>query len=502
MNCSLYCRQPTFTGCGYWVILVTCFAVGGAAQDTPESPSWESSEQLVRLLWSNDFHERERATASLTRQQLAAVEPVFEAFLQSSDQLEIRKRCHRILLRLIEAEPFLTEDPTERYGLSRRLLALDTEKFPALKLELTELRQLSVKPFSQTGIGNLATQLKTNGLRFEQRGKQSVVWIENSWNKSPEKLRPIQALSFPTTVILGHSYRYEYLKQILGNNVGEITYQSNQHSKKPGTPRTSLQSIGERDTRLMARFSELRSLDLAYAPLLPKAARHLGPLKKLERLAIGGGTIKDEDLDFLSQLKNLAHLDIRHTTRVDGLFLKNLKPLKNLVALNLETARIQDENLSGLTQLQSLKTLYAPRTIGDKGLHSIAQIASLEVLVLPQSTVTQEGIESLAKLKNLYHLSINMKRLDDEAMVAIAQLAGLRSIQLTETRLTGEGFSYLNRLKKLESLSIESKSITASGLLKLSEIENLRRVQLLKHELTSKDIERLQELKPHLKISY
>ena len=494
--------QPIFTGCVSWMLLLTGLAIGGAAQDTTQSSPRESSEQLVRLLWSKNFHERERATTSLIQQQAAAVEPVFEAFLQSGGDLEVRKRCHLILLRLIEAEPFITEDPTERYGLSRRLLAFDPETSPALTSELTELRGLSVNPAAATDAGNLTSQLKTNGLRFERRGKQAVVWIENSWNQSPEKLRPIRALPSPTTVIFGHSYRYEYLKQILGDNVGEITYQSNQHSKKLGLKPTALQSIGERDTRLMARFSELRSLDLAYAPLLPKSARHLAPLKKLERLAIGGQTIRDEDLTFVSELKNLAHLDVRQAPRVNGLFIKNLEPLKKLVGLNLETTRVQDKNLTGLTQLQSLKTLYAPRSIGDAGLQSIAAIASLEVLVLPDSTVTSAGIKSLAKLKNLYHLSINMKRLDDEAIASIAQLEGLRSIQLTETRLTGEGFSFLSRLKKLESISIDSKAITASGLLSLVNIESLQRVQLLKHELTLEDIARLQSMRPQLKISH
>ena len=129
-----------------------------------------------------------QATTSLMKEQAAAVAPVLELFLNSPQNLEIRTRCHRILMRLIESEPFTTSDPSERYGLSRRLLAIDPARFPDLTKHLAELRRLSVNPSTNTPSSNVGPALQAAGLRFEQNGNRTTIWIEDSWNQNAEAL--------------------------------------------------------------------------------------------------------------------------------------------------------------------------------------------------------------------------------------------------------------------------------------------------------------------------
>ena len=470
-----------------------------AGQQSEHTLKRESPDKLVRLLSSKNFHEREQATISLMQGQAAAVAPVLEVFLNSPQNLEIRTRCHRILMRLIESEPFTTSDPSERYGLSRRLLAIDPARFPDLTKHLAELRRLSVNPSTNTPSSNVNSALQAAGLRFEQTGNRTTIWVEDSWNQKAEALQAIRLVPGPVTVIFGYSYKYEYLKQMLSDNIQEFKFWSNQHTPADRIGNRKFTRIFERDTRLLGRFKQLRSLDIAYAPIQPEALRHLASLKQLQRLRIGGA-FEDTDLKFLSQLTELVHLDIHQATETDGRFLKHIAPLKKLSSLNIETAKIDDEGLKTLTQLPNLTTLYAPRTIGDSGTSHLANIAPLKVLVLPESSVTKNGLNSLSQLKNLYHLTINMKRLNDDALQAIGELKGLTSLRLVDTQLTGDGLSWLSRLPKLKFISIESEVITASGLQILLNNDSLEKIEIRKHNLSKQDFEKFKALRPDVEL--
>ncbi|MCH2180405.1 MAG: hypothetical protein MK108_00225 [Mariniblastus sp.] len=478
---------------GVW-LLANGFVAGQSTDPLP------TPGQLVQWLDSPDFHKRQTATAGLIAQQSKAVEPVLGQYLDHPDNLEIRTRCYRILMRLIESEPFANVEPPDRYGLSRRLLALDPRRFPELENQLFKLQSLSVNPTALTPDADVTSALQTAGIRVEESGNRTVVYLEDSWDRPPDQLQSVRSISGPVTFVFGFCYKYEYLKQLLGANVQEFRFHSNQHSPAGRAGIGTYPTFDQRDTQLLSRFGQLRSLDIAYVRVDPDALRHLAALRQLERLSLGG-SFQDGNLKFLPQLKDLVHLDIRAAKQTEGVFLEHVARLKKLTSLNIETARVGDEHLPALAQLPNLKTLYAPRTLGDEGAKHVAKIDSLEVLVLPESDVTKKGLASLSQLENLYHLTINMKRLDEEALPAIAAMKGLTSLRMTNSQLSGENLVTLGRLQKLKFLYVESKQITASGLLSLSEhFPSLETLEIRKHNLMDQDFKRFGALRPEINL--
>ena len=362
------------------------------------------------------------------------------------------------------------------------------------------MRSLAINPSLGSNGEDLSSALESAGIRVENSGPRTLVYLEDSWDRPADQLHPIRSIKAPLTFIFGLSYKYEYLKQILGANVQEFRFHSNQYSPAGQAIRRSYPIFEQRDMRLLGRFDKLRSLDIAYVRVDPNALRHLAALRQLERLSLGGG-FQDANLKFLSQLTELAHLDIRTAKETEGDFLNHVAPLKKLTSLNIETARVGDEHLPALAQLPNLKTLYAPRTLGDEGAKHVAKTDSLEVLVLPESDVTKKGLASLSQLENLYHLTINMKRLDKEALPAIAAMKGLTSLRMTNSQLSGENLVTLGRLQKLKFLYVESKQITASGLLSLSEhFPSLETLEIRKHNLMDQDFKRFGALRPEINL--
>jgi len=405
-------------------------------------------------------------------------------------------------MRLLEAEPFTDAKPAERYGLSRRLLALDPSDFPELGKQLAEMRSLAINPSLGSNGEDLSSALESAGIRVENSGPTTLVYLEDSWDRPADQLQPIRSIKAPLTFIFGLSYKYEYLRQILGANVQEFRFHSNQYSPAGQAIRRSYPIFEQRDMRLLGRFDKLRSLDIAYVRIAPDTLHHLAALGQLERLSLGGN-FQDANLKFLSQLTELAHLDIRAAKETEGDFLVHVAPLKKLTSLNIETAKVGDEHLKNLRQLPNLKTLYAPRTMGDQGLEHLATIASLEVLVLPESSVTQKGLASLSELENLYHLTIHMKRLDGEALTAIAKLKGLTSLRMTNSGLSGKDLVALSQLPKLKFLSIESKQISAPGLLDLGQhLDSLEHLEILQHGLSEQDFQRFRASYPEIKLTH
>ena len=488
-------RNPLFTA----TLLGTWLLANGFVAGQPTDPL-PSPEQLVQWLDSPDFRQRQYATDALVDQPSRAVGPVLKRYLEHSGDLEIRTRSFRVLRRLLESEPFESANPAERYGLSRRLLALKPEQFPTLQKDLLKLQSLSVNPSAHTPDPDLVSALEIAGIRLEEFGNRKVVYLEDSWDRPAHQLQPVRSISAPVTCVFGLCYQYEYLKQILGANVQEFKFHSNQYSPADRPGKRKYPTFGQRDMKLLGRFQQLRSLDIAYVPVEPGALRHLATLPQLQRLSLGGA-MDDVHLKFLSRLTELAHLDIRAADQTEGDFLEHIEPLRKLTSLNIETAHVGDDHLKALAQLPNLKTLYAPRSLGDDGVKHLAKIASLEVLVLPESGITGKGLAPLGALENLDHLTINMKRLDEKALPAIARLKGLSGLRMTQTQLSGENLTALGQLPNLKFLSVESKMITAPGLLRLvNQFDSLETLEIRKHNLTAQDFKRFQTRRPEIQL--
>jgi serine/threonine protein kinase len=120
----------------------------------------------------------------------------------------------------------------------------------------------------------------------------------------------------------------------------------------------------------------------------------------------------------------------------------------------------------------SLPMIVSLRTFGDRSMSDTragelrASLPSLVELDLTGSSITDAGVEDLARLPRLRLLSLDGSALTDAALDRLATCHNLRALGLSRLPLTTQGVMKLNSLKGLASLSLSS-TLVDDGLLKL-----------------------------------
>jgi Tfp pilus assembly protein PilF len=205
------------------------------------------------------------------------------------------------------------------------------------------------------------------------------------------------------------------------------------------------------DRETWRRLGELESLThlILYAPLDAEALDAVARLSNLKVLALHGGAPSDEDL---LRLKRLSRLEV----------------------LALPEATIGDRGLEALASLPlRTLTLSGSGTTG-KGLEAIAERGRLRELEIGFSGIPEAAARSLARLRSLEYLDLNLQRWQDaDPGTTLRALEGLKSLGLSWAPLGG--LDWLGELGSLRRLSLHQSSLRslagierASGLRELS----------------------------------
>jgi len=255
--------------------------------------------------------------------------------------------------------------------------------------------------------------------------------------------------------------------------------------------------------------------------------RHLPKLTKLEELVLNGERINDGGLVFLKDLPKLHYLSIRYGNFTDA-GMAHVKKCRRLRNLDLNSLPITDEgvyHLSGLDKLEDLNLFNTEVTdrgliylkmmhslkkldigkrnqrgqITDVGMVHLAQINSLEYLVLPHRDITDKGIAQIAKLKNLKYLWVGCgtnSLLTDKALQHLSKLQSLEYVHIGGRGFTDAGMDDLAKLTNLRKLNISfDNSITNKGLAKLKTLKLLERLSLTCNNATISGLSHLNALK-------
>jgi hypothetical protein len=110
----------------------------------------------------------------------------------------------------------------------------------------------------------------------------------------------------------------------------------------------------------------------------------LRQLPRLRFLELNSGTLRDDDLQYLSELKDLDYLHLLANNQIDG---GGFKRLANLTTLG--------------------KLFVNGNPISDHGLESIAVLPNITSLGLNGTKVTDACIELLAKMPKLFYLNVS-----------------------------------------------------------------------------------------------
>jgi hypothetical protein len=162
-------------------------------------------------------------------------------------------------------------------------------------------------------------------------------------------------------------------------------------------------------------FSHVIQVRLVGASLSDEILVHVGKLRQLESLHLGGrGKITDAGLAEIERLSNLNELYVNYDAIGDA-GLAQLSGLTRLECLAAHgCAAITDSGLAHLTTMNKLKSLYLSGTaVSDAGVKYLTALRGLKELDISNAGVTDAGVIELQRA--LPELEIYNPRPDDDA---------------------------------------------------------------------------------------
>ncbi|MBN2313863.1 MAG: hypothetical protein JXM79_08025, partial [Sedimentisphaerales bacterium] len=100
----------------------------------------------------------------------------------------------------------------------------------------------------------------------------------------------------------------------------------------------------------------------------------------------------------------------------------------------------------------------------DKGMNHIGHLRNLEWLFLEDTKITDNGIKKIESLPKLTTLHVSRTSLTDQALDSIIKMKTLQRLKLNETKITDRGLRKLHGLKQLTYLEIHNTNISQEAI--------------------------------------
>lgn len=196
----------------------------------------------------------------------------------------------------------------------------------------------------------------------------------------------------------------------------------------------------------------------------------LGECKQLKMLSLSGEGITDETLDALKGLTSLEDLSTNQAKFSDDglkklLQFPNLKQIK-FFHTSLKTKIFNGSGLAQLVELKNLRRLtVAGCPFNDEGMAAVGKLTQLENFRTWHTFQTEAGnvhLKSLVNLKSLhlgqrlrhYDGTSNAHSLNDATLAVLAEMKSLEGLILDEARLSEKALEQLSALPKLKQLQL------------------------------------------------
>lgn len=351
----------------------------------------EALQYLASLgnLTSLDLKHSNTGPDSVTGPELRCLEklPLKHLFLDGNQFLRfIPALSHLETLSLKNCINFM-DDAGENFSKLEKLTGIDLTRTQTSDITLERLSKL-----------NNLTSIKISNLP------------RSPWNHN---------LLFVTNQGIKHLSTLSSLTKLDASKCGELTQLALEQLTDLSLTFLNLSSIGvTRETNFKAVFQPNNALT-----------------RSLTQLELSEWSIKDEDLAYFSQLKNLTYLDLSHTL-IKGNGFYHLSSLLKLNKLLLRSPYLVE--FAGISTLKHLHGLDLNNCSNLKELTGIEALIHLRGLNLMQTSVTENCLPALESLKNLRVVRFDTSFLNkvSDAMVTRLQAA------IPELELEFENFFY------------------------------------------------------------
>ena len=172
-------------------------------------------------------------------------------------------------------------------------------------------------------------------------------------------------------------------------------------------------------------------------------------------------------------------------------------------AIRADESTLSDAQLQTLGTLTALAQLELPHAaIHDDAAKQIASLPNLEVLLLGDTTIGNDGWRRLTSLQKLKRLNVAKCEIDDDALRGISSLADLELLRVGGNRFTDAGLAEIAQLPKLRHLIIRFAPITDAGLKPLADLKGLESLYLEGTQVTESGERELLRARPDLHIHF
>ena len=282
----------------------------------------------------------------------------------------------------------------------------------------------------------------------------------------------------------------------------------------------------------LTKLPLLKKLNLTSTKVTDQGMQHLAQVPSLESLALQGTAISDAGVATLTTLPNLKELDLRscHLTP-EGFAAIGRMPV--LEAINLDsTGGITDATFDLICNARTLKRLRMNYVQGvtDNGMNSLAKLEILEELFISECPVTGEALMKVAKTglknlkrllmnkcpitlagakainscKSLEHLNVGHLAMDDKGLVILVTgLKNLKHLHINACRnMTGSGFTALKAADDLEVLILQETGVVDLALPLLKGHAKLKMLDLTNTNVSGTAAKALKKSLPDCEIIY
>lgn len=133
--------------------------------------------------------------------------------------------------------------------------------------------------------------------------------------------------------------------------------------------------------------------------------------------------------------------------------------------MDLNSSSVTDEGIKHLAKLKNLETLNLTSTkITGVGFAATLELPKLRSVNLTNCNVTPAILETLSKLESLEELALERTNVGDNDLAALENLANLKSLNLSYTQISDMSFKSLNKITGLELLKIGNTGVQGQGM--------------------------------------
>ena len=260
--------------------------------------------------------------------------------------------------------------------------------------------------------------------------------------------------------------------------------------------------------RSIAKLKNLEVLTIEHTEISDACMKQIARLPRLKRLDLKDNAITDRGLSQLKGMK-LEFLGLAETKITDR-GIDEIKGMTTLKELDVDETEVTNAALVKLKGIPGLKVWGLPREEGppkkkgplqpeenrdfengsDRELAALEGVETIRRLRVCGTAVTDAGVKSIAKLRNLEVLKIERAGITDACMKDIAGLKRLKELDLWRNQITDRGLAELKGMR-LEFLGLRTTKVTDRGIDAIKDMTTLKLLDVMDTKVTNAALPKL-----------